>query len=160
MYCSHVKNVVNFQQCIGSVWWPFTSAPDRPFPYRVIRCWVRTRPLCAVWVLSCLFKPTFWRLTLSTPKRCHMDLWSARLVSMIKTQQWFILSLIHHCIHLSYICTSYPEKWRSNPDITFLFDLRLIILGWLQCWLIVSQHFVCEASWCALCRLLKEKRRD
>jgi hypothetical protein len=27
-----------------------------------------------------LFKPTFWHFTLSTPKRCHMDLWSAQLV--------------------------------------------------------------------------------
>jgi hypothetical protein len=32
---------------------------DRPFPYHLIRCWVRTRPPTTVWALGRLFKPTF-----------------------------------------------------------------------------------------------------
>jgi hypothetical protein len=48
---------------------------DHPFPNHVTRCWVRTKPPSAYkqWV-AYFFKPTFWRLTLSTPERCHMDL--------------------------------------------------------------------------------------
>ncbi len=53
---------------------------DRPFPYHMSSCWVRTRPPPPVWALGRLFKPSFWRLTLSTPKCCHMDLWLAQLV--------------------------------------------------------------------------------
>ncbi len=53
---------------------------DHPFPYHVIRCWVRTSPLPTVWALSRLFKPCFLRLNPQTPKRCHMDLWLAHLV--------------------------------------------------------------------------------
>jgi hypothetical protein len=41
-----------------------------------------------------LFKHTFWRLTLSTRKRCHMNLWSA----------WLVLTHHHHHhLHFSHL---------------------------------------------------------
>ncbi len=78
---------------------------DHPFPYLVIRCWVRTKPPPAVWALSRLFKPTFWRISLSTLKGCHMDLWLARLV------------LTHHHLHRLHpsILDQQPESTVSNP---------------------------------------------
>jgi hypothetical protein len=41
---------------------------------------VRTEPPLQVKALGCLFKLNFWRLTISIPKRCHMDLWLDRHV--------------------------------------------------------------------------------
>ncbi len=69
----------------------FSSVPGRPDdPLRVL-CWppvsvsrdwywVRTESPAHIEAQGCLFKLTFWCLTLSTPKHCHMDLWLARLV--------------------------------------------------------------------------------
>jgi hypothetical protein len=67
---------------------------DRLFLYHVIRSWVRTSPPPAVWALS-LFKPTFLRYTLSTPKCCHNDMWSARLVLTHHYRHQLHPSLLH-----------------------------------------------------------------
>jgi hypothetical protein len=52
--------------------------------------WVRTEPPLHIQAPGRLFKLAFWRLTLSTSKRCHMDLWLAQLV------------LTHHHLHRLY----------------------------------------------------------
>ncbi len=79
---------------------------DRPFPYHVIRCWMRTRPPPTVRALYCIFKPTFWRLTLSTPKRCHMDLWSAQLALTHHHSHRLQPSLLHQHPE-SKVCNSF-----------------------------------------------------
>jgi hypothetical protein len=76
------------------------------FLITVTRCWVRTGGGGGR-AMGLLFKPTFWRLTLSTPKRCHMDLWLASLV------------LTHHHCHRLHLLPS-----ASSPGVrvsTFLF---------------------------------------
>jgi hypothetical protein len=68
---------------------------DRPFPYHVIRCWVRTRLPLVIWAFGCPFKSTFCGLTLCTTKCCHMDLWSERLVLTHHPPHWIHPSLVH-----------------------------------------------------------------
>ncbi len=53
----------------------------------------------------CLFKLAFWRLSLSTPKRCHMDLWLARLV------------LTHHHLHRPQHLPSASITWSKSISI-------------------------------------------
>ncbi len=102
---------------------------DRPFPYHMFRCWVRTRPPPTVWALSHLFKPTFWCLTLSTSKRCHMDLWLAWHVLTHHHCHWHYPSLLHQ--HLSrYSWTNMESRYSRIPG----FQLRSYsqVYFWLQ----------------------------
>ncbi len=78
-------------------------------------CWVRTEPSPPPHTdaLGYLFKLDFWCLTLSTPKRCHMDLWLAWLV------------LIHHYYHRIHQLPSATEiRWVALSLIAVFF-LRL-----------------------------------
>ncbi len=62
-----------------------------------------------------LFKPTFGRLTLSTLKRCHMDLWFARLV----------LSHYHrHRLHLL------PSAMSPGVRVNSSFFLSVVLFIW------------------------------
>jgi hypothetical protein len=71
------ENVVNSLQC---AWWPLVSV-GLTVCFRIMLLSVGWEPnSAAVWASGRLFKLYFWRLTLSSPKQCHMDLWSARLV--------------------------------------------------------------------------------
>jgi hypothetical protein len=80
---------------------------DRPFPHHVIRCWVITSPPPpAVWHWVAYLTP-FFRLNPQTLKRCHMDLWLARLV----------LIHLHHRHHPS-LMQQHPEFRVS--DLSFL----------------------------------------
>jgi hypothetical protein len=95
---------------------------DRPFPYHLIRCWVSTSPPPpAVWALGRLFKPSFWRLTPSTLKRCHMDLWSA----------WLILTHHHH--H-----QLHPSLLYQHPEF------RVSVLSFFICGAFLWQAALCR----------------
>ncbi len=74
VHCNHMKMCKFLAEHQVDVMTLRECRVDCPFPYHVIRCRVRTKPPPAILALSRLFKPTFWHLTLSTPKCCHMDL--------------------------------------------------------------------------------------
>ncbi len=80
---------------------------DCPFPYPVTGVVWEPRPPCSI--MGRLFKLAFCRLTLSTLKRCHMDLWLAQLV------------LTHHHLHqLQLLLSANITRSKSEYSSSFL----------------------------------------
>jgi hypothetical protein len=142
----HKNNNYEHIWCTVTMWkfWEFIAAcrvgmmtlcecrVDCPFPYQVLG--ENQAPPPSAWALGRLFKPTFWRLTLSTPKRCHMDLWSARLV----------LTHHHHRHRLhSFLLHRHPESRVSN---TFFLSVMLFLWRAAFCPFSVKQSAALQLS--------------
>ncbi len=93
-----------FLQCAGSAWWTMASVV-LTICFRITWLGVgwgpSPPPLPAVKAMGDLFKPTFWHWTLSTQKRCIMNLWLAQLV------------LTHHHCHRLHLLPS-----ATSPGVT------------------------------------------
>jgi hypothetical protein len=95
--------------------------------------WLRTEPLTHVQAPGCLVKLAFWHLTLSTPKRCHMDLWLA----------WLVLTRHHHRrLHTQTpFCNNFTSDFTYNWELLqCLFYQRQILT------LEVYSNLVCDGN--------------
>jgi hypothetical protein len=118
---------------------------DHPFLYHVIGVGWEPSTLQRYRHWVPFFKLTFWRLTLSTPKFCHMDLWLARLVLTHHHLHWhqlpsatFLYIFGGFCVYVLYLCrpseasTRYcvipggypPQGWQSLPCAGEKLDLN------------------------------------
>ncbi len=90
---------------------------DHLFLYHVTGVGCEPSPPLKIQALGGLFKLTFWCLTLSSPKRCHMDLWLA----------WLVLT--HHHLHQHH---QLPSATFPRDRVNSSFLLVVFFCGKLQ----------------------------